>query len=197
MRVAARKILKGEFDILEASDGEEAWDVLQASPHVCLVMSDLSMPNLDGLGLLERIRTSDSEHVQNLPVIIVTGAEDDDGSKTTALAAGASDFITKPFESVQLLARAKAQAKQQRTQQALQDSEASKEKLASAINSDPLTGLENQRAFTKHVAEACPTQHDTIPNWHSFWSASKNTRSCFFGKENRLPRKYYGVLPGY
>jgi CheY-like chemotaxis protein len=103
MRVAARKILQGEFNILEASDGEEAWDVLQASPHVSLVMSDLSMPNLDGLGLLERIRTSDSADIQNLPVIIVTGAEDDDGSKTTALAAGASDFITKPFESVQLL----------------------------------------------------------------------------------------------
>jgi len=151
MRVAARKILKGEFDILEASDGEEAWDVLQASPHVSLVMSDLSMPNLDGLGLLERIRTSESAEVQNLPVIIVTGAEDDDGSKTTALAAGASDFITKPFESVQLLARAKTHAKQQRTQQALQESEASKDKLEAESNIDPLTGLENQRAFTNHV----------------------------------------------
>lgn len=163
MRVAARKILKGEFDILEASDGEEAWDVLQASPHVSLVMSDLSMPNLDGLGLLERIRTSDSVDVQNLPVIIVTGAEDDDGSKTTALAAGASDFITKPFESVQLLARAKAQAKQQRTQQALQNSEASKEKLAAESSTDLLTGLDNQRAFSNHMVESLSyaTRHHT------------------------------------
>lgn len=154
MRVAARKILKNEFDILEASDGEEAWDVLQASPHISLVMSDLSMPNLDGLGLLKRIRESGSTIVQNLPVIIVTGAEDDDGSKNTALAAGASDFITKPFESVYLLARAKAQAKQQITQQALQTSEASKEKLEAASSRDTLTGLDNQRSFVNHVEES-------------------------------------------
>ena len=82
-----------------------------------------------------------------MPVIIVTGAEDDDGSKNTALAAGASDFITKPFESVQLLARAQAQAKQQRTQQALQDSEASKQQLEETSSVDALTGLANQRAF--------------------------------------------------
>ncbi len=154
MRVAARKILKDEFAILEASDGEEAWDVLQASPQVSLVMSDLSMPNLDGLGLLARIRQSDSANLQNLPVIIVTGAEDDDGSKSKALAAGASDFITKPFESVQLLARAKTHAKQQLTQQALQNSEAHKEKLEAESSKDPLTGLENQRAFANHVAES-------------------------------------------
>ncbi len=153
MRVAARKILKNEFDILEASDGDEAWDVLQASPHISLVMSDLSMPNLDGLGLLKRIRESDSTKLQNLPVIIVTGAEDDDGSKNTALAAGASDFITKPFESVHLLARAKAQAKQQITQQALQTSEASKEKLEAESSIDPLTGLDNQRSFVNHIEE--------------------------------------------
>ena len=154
MRVAARKILRDEFDILEASDGEEAWDVLQASPQVSLVMSDLSMPNLDGLGLLARIRQSDASNLQNLPVIIVTGAEDDDGSKTKALAAGASDFITKPFESVQLLARAKTHAKQRLTQQALQHSEAHKEKLEAESSKDPLTGVDNQRAFANHMAES-------------------------------------------
>lgn len=153
MRVAARKILKNEFDILEASDGEEAWDALQASPHISLVMSDLSMPNLDGLGLLKRIRESDSTNIQDLPVIIVTGAEDDDGSKNTALTAGASDFITKPFESVHLLARAKAQAKQHITQQALQTSEASKKKLKAESHLDSLTGLDNQQSFIRHIEE--------------------------------------------
>ena len=83
MRVAARKILKNDFDILEAADGEQAWTSLQENSHIILVMSDLSMPNLDGLGLLKRIRESESEELKCLPVIIVTGAEDDDGVHTS------------------------------------------------------------------------------------------------------------------
>lgn len=153
MRVAARKILKNDFEILEAGDGEQAWESLQESPDITLVMSDLSMPNLDGLGLLKRIRESERTDLAALPVIIVTGAEDDDGSKNTALSAGASDFITKPFESVQLLARAKAQAKQQNTQKALEQSEASKQELKQKTAIDSLTGLSNQRAFLNSVEE--------------------------------------------
>ena len=154
MRVAARKILKDHFEILEAGDGAIAWDLLQDNRNINLVMSDLSMPNLDGLGLLKRIRESSEPNYKELPVIIVTGAEDDDGSKNRALAAGASDFITKPFESVQLLARARAQAKQQRTQQALHDSETSKQQLKKQSSIDSLTGLANQQAFLKAVEES-------------------------------------------
>ena len=160
MRVAARKILKNDFNIVEAADGEEAWETLQQNPEIALVMSDLSMPNLDGLGLLKRIRES---RFSEIPVIIVTGAEDDDGSKKSALAAGASDFITKPFESVQLLARAKSQARQKDTKEALQQSEAEKQQLRDACQIDPLTGLANKRAFINHAEEnlAYATRHRT------------------------------------
>ena len=160
MRVAARKILRNDFNIIEASDGEDAWQALQQHPEIALVMSDLSMPRLDGLGLLKRIRESD---FSKLPVIIVTGAEDDDGSKKTALTAGASDFITKPFESVQLLARAKSQARQKDTQEALQQSEAETQLLREASQVDPLTGLANKRAFISHLEEnlAYATRHRT------------------------------------
>ena len=154
MRVAAGKILKNDFEILEAEDGEVAWDILQINRQINLVMSDLSMPNLDGLELLKKIRESSEPHYKELPVIIVTGAEDDDGSKNIALAAGASDFITKPFESVQLLARAQAQAKQQRTQQALHNSETSKQQLKKQISVDSLTGLPNQMAFLNSIEKS-------------------------------------------
>jgi len=153
MRVAARKILKNDFDILEAGDGEQAWESLQANTHINLIMSDLSMPHLDGLGLLKRIREASKPEFKALPVIIVTGAEDDDGSKQTALAAGASDFITKPFESVQLLARAKSQAEKQQTQQALQSSEADKQQLEQHSSVDVLTGLANERDIVNHIEE--------------------------------------------
>ncbi len=160
MRVAARKILKNDFNIVEAADGEEAWETLQQNSEIALVMSDLSMPNLDGLGLLKRIRES---RFSEIPVIIVTGAEDDDGSKTNALAAGANDFITKPFESVQLLARAKSQARQKDTKEALQQSEAEKQQLRDTCQIDSLTGLANKRAFINHAEEnlAYATRHRT------------------------------------
>ncbi len=153
MRLAARKILKNDFEIIEAEDGEAAWDRLLENSHITLVMSDLSMPNLDGLGLLKRIREATQAELKELPVIIVTGAEDDDGSKNTAFAAGASDFITKPFESVQLLARAQTHARQQHTRQALQHSETSKQQLEQHSSVDLITGLPNQRAFSDSVEE--------------------------------------------
>ena len=153
MRVAARKILKSDFEVLEAEDGEVAWEVLQSNANIDLVMSDLSMPNLDGLGLVKKIRAAAEPHLRDIPVIIVTGAEDDDGSKESALSTGASDFITKPFDSVQLLARAQAQARQQRTQQALEHSEVRKQQLEERDSLDELTGLANKRAFLEHLEE--------------------------------------------
>ena len=153
MRVAARKILKTDFEVLEAEDGEVAWEVLQSNANIDLVMSDLSMPNLDGLGLVKKIRAAAEPHLRDIPVIIVTGAEDDDGSKESALSTGASDFITKPFDSVQLLARAQAQARQQRTQQALEHSEVRKQQLEERDSLDELTGLANKRAFLEHLEE--------------------------------------------
>ena len=153
MRVAARKILKSDFDILEAADGEAAWEQLQKNTDIALVMSDLSMPNLDGLGLLKKIREADDETLRRLPVIIVTGAEDDDGSKQSALSAGASDFITKPFDSVQLLARTKAQARQRHTDQALRETEQAKQQLEEHVSIDPLTGLANEYALKERGEE--------------------------------------------
>lgn len=153
MRVAARKILKNDFEVLEAEDGEIAWEMLQNESRIGLVMSDLSMPNLDGLGLVKQIRQSAEPRISNIPVIIVTGAEDDDGSRESALSAGASDFITKPFDSVQLLARAQTQARQQRTQRALQDSEERKQQLEEQNSLDALTGLANKHAFLEHLEE--------------------------------------------
>ena len=58
IRVTARKILQDHFETVEAVDGENAWDLLNNSDPFALIVSDLTMPNLDGYGLLERIRSS-------------------------------------------------------------------------------------------------------------------------------------------
>ncbi len=146
IRIAARKILKDEFDVLEAGDGEEAWETLNKEDDIALVISDLSMPYLDGMGLMKRIRESAEPRLANLPIIIVTGAEDDEEAKSAAFAAGASDFLSKPFDSVQLLAHTRSHVRLVKTETEL-------EQTRTAIEAEPtidaLTGLSNQRAFTE------------------------------------------------
>lgn len=151
IRIAARKILKDEFEPLEAGDGEEAWEIINKHEDIALVLSDLSMPYLDGMGLLQRLRSAEPERLRTLPMIIVTGAEDDDEAKTRAFAAGASDFISKPFDSVQLLAHTRSHIRLVKTTQELKET-------TTVLNenpaTDPFTGLGNQRAFLERGQQA-------------------------------------------
>lgn len=110
MLVAAAKALKNEFEVLKASDGAEAWGIIQQHPEIALVFSDLSMPEMDGYGLLSAIRSSDNAQIAKLPVVILTGQEDGDGTKEKVMAAGATDYLVKPFESLDLLSRARSLA---------------------------------------------------------------------------------------
>jgi diguanylate cyclase (GGDEF)-like protein len=151
MRVAIRKILGKEYDVIEAEHGEDAWTLLINDNTIQVLFTDLSMPYLDGYGLLERMRTSDDPRLQDMPVIIITGKEDDDKAKQQALDRGASDFISKPFESIQLQARAKAHVNFKETTTKLSDTA---EKLERQAAVDEITGLAGQRYFCKAADEA-------------------------------------------
>jgi diguanylate cyclase (GGDEF)-like protein len=69
-----------------------------------VVFSDIPMPELDGFGLLERIRKSEDPRVKGMPVIVISGDEDD-ATKKRARAAGANDFITKTTDGTEILSR--------------------------------------------------------------------------------------------
>ncbi len=150
MRLAMRKILGKEYDVIEAEHGEDAWTLLINDSAIQVLFTDLSMPYLDGYALLDRMRASDDPHLQNMPVIIITGKEDDDEAKQQALDHGASDFISKPFESIQLLARAKAHVSFQQTTTKLTSTQ---EKLERQAAVDEVTGLAGQRYFCKASEE--------------------------------------------
>lgn len=150
MRVAVRKILAADYQVTEAEDGEHGWAVLQDDPSIRVVFTDLSMPNLDGYGLLKRIRESDDERISKMPVVIVTGKEDDEKAKQAALARGANDFISKPFESVQLIARAKSNVRLEQTAKALDETT---EKLEKEATVDAQTSLGTRRYFEKSGTE--------------------------------------------
>lgn len=150
MRIAMRKILGKEYDVIEAEHGEDAWTLLTNDNTIQVLFTDLNMPYLDGYGLLKRMRDSDDPYLQDMPVIIITGKEDDDDAKQQALDRGASDFISKPFESIQLQARAKAHVSFKETSTKLIDTEAKLERQSAV---DEITGLAGQRYFCKAADE--------------------------------------------
>lgn len=146
MRRAMTKVLSKDYDVIEAENGEDAWTILLNDNSIQIIFSDLSMPFLDGYGLLERIRTSDDVLLNQTPVIIITGKEDDEEAKQEALDKGANDFITKPFDSVQLQARAKAHITFKETTTKLTETS---DKLERQATVDETTGLGGQRYFCK------------------------------------------------
>lgn len=97
-----RKLLASEgFEILEAPDGAEAWDLLEREP-IDLVVSDIMMPRLNGLELCRQIK--DSERYRLMPVVLCT-AHNQDSDRLAGLEAGADDFLTKPINVAELTVR--------------------------------------------------------------------------------------------
>ena len=146
MRRAMSKILSKNYDVVEVENGEDAWTVLLNDDSIQVIFTDLNMPFLDGYGLLERIRTSDDVRLSETPVIIITGKDDDEDAKQEALDKGANDFITKPFDSIQLQARAKAHINFKQTSTKLTETS---DKLERQATIDETTGLGGQRYFCK------------------------------------------------
>jgi CheY-like chemotaxis protein len=102
IRKAISRVLDSDYDLLEANDGEAGWEALKQNNDLGVVISDVQMPNLDGYGMICRIRADSDPKVRDLPVIVITSAEDDI-TRERAYACGANDFILKPIDSDQLL----------------------------------------------------------------------------------------------
>ncbi len=137
VRASISKHIRGSYEVRDEEDGEAGWQTLLLDPSIQLVISDLSMPKLDGYGLLERIRTSKISRIHDMPVIMISGDEDDN-ARGRAKERGATDFITKGIGTVELLARLDASIKAAQTRREL---EASREALANHKPIDPKLGL--------------------------------------------------------
>ena len=143
IRNAARKMLGVEFDVVTAEDGEDGWAQIQRDASIQVVFTDLVMPGMNGFELLRDIRIAADARIRGLPVIVVTGIEDDEVARVRALELGATDFITKPFTTIDLLARARAHASHQR-----ETSE-----LRAQTTLDTLTGLANRAGFLDRLQQ--------------------------------------------
>ena len=102
--VAALKIYLsgGEYRVFEAYNGAEAVEAVRKN-DIHLVLMDIMMPGLDGIAATAAIRRE-----SNAPIILLT-AKSESSDKVLGLNVGADDYITKPFDPVEVLARVKAQ----------------------------------------------------------------------------------------
>jgi two-component system, cell cycle response regulator len=104
VRATLIKRIEGKFEFREALDGEQAWETLLIDPAIRVVITDLTMPRLDGYGLLRRIRSSKITRIRALPVVVVSGSDERE-ERDRAMAAGATDLISKGIDTAQLLSR--------------------------------------------------------------------------------------------
>lgn len=126
----------------EARDGIDGFKSLLAA-KTDLIICDLEMPRMDGFKFMQMVNSR--EDLRDIPIIMLTGREDRD-LKIKGLEQGACDYVTKPFDAGELVARVKVQLKIK----ALQDElKRSNELLKELSNTDPLTHLYNRRYLTK------------------------------------------------
>jgi len=102
LKMLHRTLAYEGFDVTTASDGQDALDrICQAAPDV--IVLDWMMPRLDGVGVLEALHEMDD----HTPVLMLT-ARDAVEYRVEGLERGADDYLVKPFESVELIARVRA-----------------------------------------------------------------------------------------
>jgi len=94
----------GESDVTEASDGEEALTKVNGAGFE-LILTDWNMPNLDGLGLVEKLRSSAS--YKSTPIIMIT-TEAEKSNVVEAIKAGVNNYIVKPFTPATLKTKIQA-----------------------------------------------------------------------------------------
>ncbi len=111
IRATIAEYLGDEYIIYYANDGEEGWKLLQSNESISLVFTDMHMVVMNGMLLLQKIREAGCERMANLPVIMITSDEESEESKQAALNIGATDFIHKPFEKIDILSRTRSYTK--------------------------------------------------------------------------------------
>lgn len=147
-RVAIREALKDLFEVfIEADDGLSAIKAfVEEKPG--FIITDIEMPSINGYRLISTVRNM--EDGKDLPIIMLSGTKNSLKKKLTGFNLGASDFLIKPFENEELVARVKSLL---RTRFLLDELKEKNTLLARLAVTDELTGLYNRRHFFETVKE--------------------------------------------
>ena len=105
-------LVKNNYMVLEAADGEEAVNIFMSTKDIALIILDVMMPKLDGYGVAEEIRK-----VSDVPIIMLT-AKSDERDELKGFELGVDEYITKPFSPKILVARVEAVLRRSNSQDA-------------------------------------------------------------------------------
>jgi diguanylate cyclase (GGDEF)-like protein len=135
------------YRVRAANDGRRALSMVKAlKPE--LIMLDITMPELDGFEVCSRLKAD--EELSDVPVIFIS-ALDDVLDKVTAFRVGGVDYVTKPFQAEEVLARVETQLGLARLRDELERKNRELERMNHILQSlsflDPLTGVANRRSF--------------------------------------------------
>jgi len=136
--VLEANLLKWSYEVLVASDGGEAWKIIQQPESPRLIISDWMMPRMDGLTLCREIRNMEkSEYIY----FIILTTKGEKRNIIEGLEAGADDFLIKPFNQEELKYRIRIGERIINLER----------RILELANTDALTGLLNRRAFMERM----------------------------------------------
>jgi len=144
--VAKNILTKQGHEVLLAEDGETGLDIAKDNKPD-LILLDLILPGIDGYGVCERIKNDST--IADIPVIMLT-SKAEHADKVRGLELGASDYVTKPFDEGELIARVNTHLRIKELHESLQEKN---RQLLEMANRDGLTGLYNHRYFQESVAK--------------------------------------------
>lgn len=144
--ILAAILKKWGYETMVTQDGAAAWEELQKPDAPRLALLDWNMPGLEGLEVCRRLRSKETNDPSY--VILLTGRTEK-GDIVQGLEAGANDYISKPYDNAELLARIRVGARMLELQSSLLETQAA---LAHQATHDALTGLFNRRAILDQLA---------------------------------------------
>jgi two-component system, cell cycle response regulator len=142
-----RVLTKWGYDVVAASEGEEAWTILTSDNSPDLAVLDWMMPGLDGVEVCRRIRALD---LSNPPYLILLTSRGDKQDIATGLESGASDYVQKPFDHDELRARLLVGRRFNQLNSKVLDTQRELQRQALI---DPLTHIMNRRAILGRLNE--------------------------------------------
>jgi diguanylate cyclase (GGDEF)-like protein len=146
-----KQVIQGQTDceIVTADSGQDCLAMAGVEdPDVILL--DIQMPDMDGFTTCELLKAD--ERTKHIPVIFLTAAYKDVGSKVLGLQIGADDYLTKPIDNRELMARLSVALRMRQSEDELR---AQMVKLQEQATTDITTGIANRRCFEERLAAEC------------------------------------------